>query len=317
MSIPSFPVLETLEKRAADIVALVTKHDSESQATLSAKRRFFLVELDVAGLHPDHITSMQVNDVRALGFSHLAACLNGLHRLADYSFSDARQKWNPDAEPSRQNVPVSFDWFLASDIPQDWDVLDFLSRCESIFTGQGFTGEGKLFTRIFNHRVTLVAGYEDGIRLTLVRTEVGQYVAPVDLNPKPEVKVEPIDLVRRLNAYDGLEPADYRQKVQVPKGLPQWAFSFSELDSHHFKQLRDKLGQENFDKIIDKMGYKRPVTEFQTYTGHDGLPLHYYIRAGDKPGTQELILVSFGEYQPARYMAHIEGFWRIYGADLS
>jgi hypothetical protein len=56
MTIPDQATLNSLETRSTDIVKLARQYDADSQATLSAKRRFFLVELDVTGLSPDTIT---------------------------------------------------------------------------------------------------------------------------------------------------------------------------------------------------------------------------------------------------------------------
>jgi hypothetical protein len=313
MTLPSTSVLDGLERRAQDIVALARAFDADSQATLSAKRRFFLIEMEVAGLHPDQVTAQQEADVRALGCSSLAALLHGFHRLNEYSSSPERLEWNPGAQPGRNNVPVSFDWFIASDVPQDWNWKDFLSRCERIWRDQEVAGEGLLFTRIFNHRVKFVTGYEDGLRLVISRVEVGEFVAPPMTTPL--ITVEPIDLVRRMDAYSG-DPDDWNALVQVPMGLPHWAFSLAEIDRQPFSALKNILGEANFDKIVAQQGYVRPKTEFQTYVGEDGLPLHYYTREGDRPDTRELILVSFGEYQPQRWLAHIEGFWRVSGINF-
>ena len=309
-------VLDGLERRAADIVALARQYDPQSQATLSAKRRFFLIELEVAGLHPDAITAQQEADVRAFGCTALAALLHGFHRLNDYSASPERLEWNPGAQPGRTQVPVSFDWFIASDVPQDWNWLDFLSRCERIWRDEGITGEGLLFTRIFHHRVKFVTGYEDGMRLVISRVEVGEKVEPPVLTSTPTaITVEPIDLVRRMDAYSG-DPEDWDALVQVPMGLPHWAFSLAEIDRQPFSALKDILGEANFNKIVDTQGYRHPKNEFQTYVGEDGLAMRYYTREGDQPDSRELILVSFGEYQPQRWFAHVEGFWRVKGVDF-
>jgi hypothetical protein len=305
-------VLDGLERRASDIVALARQHDAASQATLSAKRRFFLIELEVAGLHADAVTAQQEADVRTFGYSHLASILHGLHRLHDYSSSPERLEWNPAAQPGRTNVPVSFDWFIASDVPQDWNWKDFLGRCERIWRDQEITGEGLFFTRIFHHRVQFVTGYEDGMRLVITRVEVGEKVEPP---MSSKITVEPIDLVRRMDAYSG-DPEDWNALVQVPQGLPHWAFSLAEIDNQRFSALEGILGKANFDKIVETQGYVRPKNEMQSYVGEDGLPLHYYTREGDKPNSRELILVSFGEYQPQRWLAHIEGFWRVTGVDF-
>jgi hypothetical protein len=311
--------LKYLDGRAASMLALLKKQDVESLATSSAKRRFFRIELETSGIQPDQVGQQHVDAARAAGCTALATWLESLRKLCEYARSEARRKWNPKAQPTDRaaQVPIASDWFLQSTFPSDWDAMDFLSRCEAIWTENGFTGEGMMFTRIFDYRVKMLTGYEDGLRLVLLLTEVGDYVPPLQF-PKPDpvkVEVEPIDLVRRTRAYDDVEP-DYTVKIQVPLGKPAWAFSFAEIIRNPFKNLRDILGEEAFDQIMKKQGYAYPKGEFATYTGEDRLPLYYYTRDDEVEGARKLILVSMGEFQPGRYKAHVEGFWRVTGVQF-
>jgi hypothetical protein len=312
MTLPSVSVLDGLESRAKDIVALARQFDGQSQATLSAKRRFFLIELEVAGMHPDALTAQQESDVRALGCTHLATLVHGFHRLNDYAASPERLEWNPGVATGRTQVPISFDWFIASDIPEDWNWKDFLSRCERIWHDQAIQGEGMLFTRIFNHRIKFVGGYEDGLRHVLTRVEVGEKVEPLMATP---ITVEPIDLVRYMDAFDG-DPQDFNAPVQVPAGKPHWAFSLAEVGRQAFTKLEGILGKENYEKILDTQGYFPAKSEFHSVLGEDGLAMCYYTRDGATPDSRELFLVSFGESQPGRYIAHVEGRWRVTGVNF-
>lgn len=326
MHLPSPEILQSLDGRAASMLALLKKQDVESLATSSAKRRFFRVELDVAGIDPDHIPAELIEAAVAANCTSLAVWLGSLKKLGEYAKSAARQKWNPKASSAdlASQVPIASDWFLQSTYLPEWDEFDFLARCESIWTGNGFTGEGMLFTRIFDYRVKMLAGYEDGLRLVMLLAEVGQYVKPLDLStptptPMPEkidpkdISVEPVDLVRRMQAFDGPSPNDWNAPVQVPMGKKEWAFSLAEIEKNKFEKLIDLLGQENFDKIMEAQGYVYPKGPFATYVGEDKLPLYYYTRKSDQAGATELVIVSSGEFQPGRQMAHVEGFWRVKG----
>jgi hypothetical protein len=315
VSTPSPDTLKSLDGRAASMIALLKRQDADSLATSSAKRRFFRVELEISGIDPDHVSQADVDLAKAAGCPDLATWLDSLRRLGVYAGSEARRKWNPKAQATdlASQVPVASDWFLQSTYPADWDAMDFLSRCESIWTDNGFTGEGMLFTRIFDHRIKMLSGYEDGLRLALLLCEVGQYVAPLDLTKSTPVKVEPIDLVRRKYVYDGREPDNWNAKIEVPMGKPEWAFSLAEVEAKPFKQLRGLLGDEAFDQIMEKQGYRYPEGEFGRYLGEDRLPLYYYTRDDEQPGARKLVIVSTGEYQPGRIMAHVEGFWRVEG----
>lgn len=106
VTIPEQATLDSLEKRSGDIVQLARQHDSDSQATLSAKRRFFLVELDVAGLSPDSITPEQIAAIQAQGYPNLVILLQAFYQIREYSSSPERLQWNPDTQPGRTNVPI-------------------------------------------------------------------------------------------------------------------------------------------------------------------------------------------------------------------
>jgi hypothetical protein len=135
---------------------------------------------------------------------------------------------------------------------------------------------------------------------------------PMTTPRKANITVKPIDLVRRMAAYDGIVN-DWNATVKVPQGIPLWNFTLAEVDRQNFSQLEKILGAENFQTIMETQGYIRPKNELMGYRGEDNLPMHYYVRKTNKPGTYELILVSFGEYQPQRWIANIEGFWHVTG----
>ena len=127
------------------------------------------------------------------------------------------------------------------------------------------------------------------------------------------IRLKPVDLKGKASVYDDTEP-DYKKPIAIPKGKSDWAFTFGELKS--FKTLKEKLGETQVDQIMTKHKFKIPQGEFGGYRGKDGLDLHYYVRPGPKAGSQLLFIVSMGEYQPARYMAHLEGIWEVSGAGL-
>jgi hypothetical protein len=312
MTIPTQATLNSLETRSIDIVKLARQYDADSQATLSAKRRFFLVELDVAGLSPDTITAQQIAEIQTQGYPHLTTLLNAFHRINVYSSSPERQKWNPEAQPGRSNVPICLDWFIASIVPEELNNFDFLSRCERIWSDSDPAGGGLLFTRIFDYRITFVTGYEDGLRLVLCRVDVGEKSNAPKVTRLPKYSVKPVDLMRRMGAYDGSPDGnDWDAPIAVPMGISRWDFTLAEIDRQDFKQLRDLLGEANFETIVNTQGYMHPQHEFASYCGDDDLAMRYYIRETDQPNIRELILVGFGEFQPGRWIANIEGFWQV------
>jgi hypothetical protein len=317
---PSPEILQYLDGRAASMLALRKRQDVESLGTLSAKRRFIRVELDSSGIDPDHVTVELIAAAQAADCPSLAIYLDSLYRLGRYAGSPERQKWNPAAKATdlASQVPVASDWFLQSTYRDEWEEFDFLSRCESIWASNNPTGEGMLFTRIFDYRVKMMTGYEDGMRLVLLLTEVGDYVPPLVLTPsEPEpVEVTPVDLTLRARVFDGLAPNDWSAPISVPNAPEDWAFSLAEVEAQPFVELLDLLGKPAFLKVMQSKRYEAPRNEFQTYVGADQLPLYFCWRSEAETGDTLLLVVSTGEFQPARIMAHFEGAWRVTGGQF-
>jgi hypothetical protein len=201
-------------------------------------------------------------------------------------------------------------------VPEELNQFDFLSRCERIWADSAPAGEGMLFTRIFNYQVKFVTGYEDGLRLVLCRVEVGARSHPPQVSRRATFAVKSFDLIRRMDAYDGSpDGEDWNCPVKVPMRISRWDCTLAEIDRQDFKQLREQLGDANFQTIVETQRFVHPQNELSTYRGEDDLPLRYYIRKADQVKVNDLILVSFGEFQPCRWVAHIEGIWQIIEED--
>lgn len=142
---------------------------------------------------------------------------------------------------------------------------------------------------------------------------VGLFLASVCGLMADGIRLKPVDLKGKASVYDDTEP-DYKKLIAIPKGKPTWSFTFGELKS--FKTLKEKLGEAQLNQIMTKHKLKIPQGEFGGYRGKDNLDLHYYVRPGPKEGIQLLFIISMGEYQPARYIAHLEGIWEVRGAEF-
>lgn len=130
--------------------------------------------------------------------------------------------------------------------------------------------------------------------------------------PSP-VLVEPVDLDPRTCLFDGLEPSDGSLRFAVPGGPPRWSFTLHELGRGRFADLEGLLGGAAFAGILAAHGFRVPRTPVEVYVGTDRLALHYVLREDDDPEASTLLVVAFGEFQPARYVAHLEGIWRLRG----
>ena len=128
------------------------------------------------------------------------------------------------------------------------------------------------------------------------------------------VTVTVLDTTRRKHVYDDVEPADWTQRIPIPLAGPDDAFSFAEITANPFAKLKPILGLGPFTDILRHQGYRDPDWEHPIFRGEDGLPLHYFLRPDPRPNSVKLLLVGFGEYQPARYLAHVEGIYRVTGA---
>jgi len=131
-----------------------------------------------------------------------------------------------------------------------------------------------------------------------------------------KVEVRALDTTRRKYVYDDVEPRDWNQKITIPLARPDYAFSFAEVADNTFIKLQSLLGEDAFNEIVESQGYRIPKGEFETYKGDDNLPLHYYLRPDNRPHSVKLMLVSWGEYQPGRYVANFEGIYLVTGAKL-
>ena len=132
----------------------------------------------------------------------------------------------------------------------------------------------------------------------------------------PKIIVELLDLTRQIRIYDD-SPEDWNTPVQMSIGLSIWSFSLAEIDRQNFSQLEEILGAENFNTIVETQGFAHPSYEFKIYRGEDNLPLRYSLRASQYPNIHELVIISFGEFQPNRWIAHVEGTWHVSGVTMN
>jgi hypothetical protein len=125
----------------------------------------------------------------------------------------------------------------------------------------------------------------------------------------------PIDLTCRP-AFDGREPDDWDAPLHVTGAGYALTFSLAEVQRHPFIALKTLLGEDAFEAIMQAQGYRHPQGQWETYVGADRLPLYYFTREGLQPETFYLVLVSTGEYQPGRVIAHVEGVWQVVGTSF-
>ena len=127
-----------------------------------------------------------------------------------------------------------------------------------------------------------------------------------------EVTVRSADLIRRLDIYDGPEQELYQTELEIP-GSGGIVFKGGQLLSHRFQELKSILGEEVFDRIVEEQGYLIPKGPYYAWKGNDDLEVFFFFYQFPKVEYATLVLVSWGEIQPTRYIVNIEGIWELEG----
>lgn len=74
----------------------------------------------------------------------------------------------------------------------------------------------------------------------------------------------------------------------------------------YFNFLKDQIGVADLNQLVSEIPNCKPNKFFpDNYNGSDGLPLKFLL------SNNNLIVISYGEFQPTRYKLFIEGVWKI------
>jgi len=169
-------IMRGLERRAAELDASA-KEAAESgsvelAATVSARRRFLLLDVNAAGLfHEAHAKSKRVW-LDEWGLHTLLGYFEAALKLLAYFASVDRRLYIPGAGP--EPVPgarVSVDWYrLDGAPPQGFRPEQWLGYCESILMDAKSTegGEGEIFVHQGELRYRLRWRKDDGVTPALV-----------------------------------------------------------------------------------------------------------------------------------------------------
>ncbi len=168
---------EDLERRAVEIDQLAAgTRTPESAAQEAVKRRFFLIELDAAGLlgeAPPELL-MQLQDWR---FAHLLEYHAAALQIWAYFASAERHGYLREAPPERVlGSSVSVDWMrLRSPVPEGFSFFEWLAHCEYVLKHVEVNGgEGEVMTKARGKWWQLYWRRDDGIHPALVQTRAAQ-----------------------------------------------------------------------------------------------------------------------------------------------
>ncbi|HLP88282.1 MAG TPA: hypothetical protein VK184_06785 [Nostocaceae cyanobacterium] len=148
-------VLRDLEERAVLLDTLEKgEQNLEVAATISAKRRFLLIEMNEAGLFDPALADEMREKIEQLQLPVLLNYHIAAMKLINYLESNERKYRFPNsASPTVLDASVSIDWFrLYESNPEKYQPYEWLAFCESILcrSNNGVAGTGKILSRIAN-----------------------------------------------------------------------------------------------------------------------------------------------------------------------
>lgn len=119
-----------------------------------------------------------------------------------------------------------------------------------------------------------------------------------------------IEIFNNNLLFDGMEENYCESNFIYTSKINQNKINFSSTDFSYIDELINKIGHENFKEIINKIQSATPSKYFPNlYTGTDKLALRFLLKELDDKTF--LIIVSSGEFQPARYKLYLEGIWDV------
>lgn len=119
--------------------------------------------------------------------------------------------------------------------------------------------------------------------------------------------------------YDSIA-MDEDKEYKVLIGNENLFFKVSEIMNNDFKKIIQKFNDNDFKEIVEKGGLKNEVPsyfrKFLSEKDYQGLDTNYY-KSENHLGLRYLIkkdyllIFTFGEKQPSRWILVLEGIWKI------
>jgi len=105
----------------------------------------------------------------------------------------------------------------------------------------------------------------------------------------------------RTKLFDGLEDSIEKEKIQ----LKNTNLSINDIIKNPVEDLKSFIGDNDFQKIIKDLKINEDNNMFISYKSQNGLDIYYVIK------NSELVIFSYGEFQPARYQLYLEGIYSL------
>jgi len=167
--------VRALEAHAAQFDRLAsTRGDLEHEATIAAKRRFLLAELEQYGMLTGPMGHHRARWLELWHFPTLLGYQRAAISIGEYWSSQARRIriGPPPVVASVLGANVSVDWFrFPVPTPPEWTGDDWLAFCERslIDTPEGPGQDGELFVHQNGRRFTIVWRRDDAVHPAVVR----------------------------------------------------------------------------------------------------------------------------------------------------
>jgi hypothetical protein len=120
-----------------------------------------------------------------------------------------------------------------------------------------------------------------------------------------------------LTVFDGEEPEIWEYTISIETEGEMWQCSTQDVVRNSLEKLPEILEQHSFDKIMAEQDSRRSrrgsySRGYGRFCGEDNLSLYYHLMPSVDATFQMLLIAGIGEKQPGRYVANLEGLWKVY-----
>ncbi len=128
-----------------------------------------------------------------------------------------------------------------------------------------------------------------------------EQLLPLDYYPYPPSDGKNISnfLHTKQKLFDGDEGECLQKVFQVDDQKA----TLTDFYNNPLRALKKEIDADSFEKVIEESKFNLINGNLEIYTSEERLAVHYLIR------NEMIYLLSYGEYQPGRYMLFLEGVW--------
>lgn len=119
-------------------------------------------------------------------------------------------------------------------------------------------------------------------------------------------------LPNTLTVFDGQEPEIWEYTISIEAENEVWQCSTQDVARNYLNKLPEILEPHSFERIITEQGFSRPKSQFHGFLGEDNLHLYYHLMPSADASYKMLLIAGIGEFQPGRYIANLEGLWKVH-----